>query len=145
MGGKTSQTPMKITQADKDKVIALLTANPKATTHPMFHWEIVTKTGLTSPKVTAIRKELLEEGRIREQHASGFPIAVYLMVTDKRQQILDLALQDTVRYVKEFQVYVGLPEQQVYQLCIQLVAEGLLDVAAMLVIPSPKLIGMTPS
>ena len=136
---------MKISQEDKDKVLALLNANPKATTLPIFHSTIVSKTGLTSPKVTAIRKELLEAGKIREEHLPDHPIAVFLVIKDKRQQILDLIAEAKVSDADLLQRYLGIPKEQLCQLCLQLSNAGLIDIYAMLVRPSRNLLAMSTS
>ena len=121
---------MNIIQQEKDAVLAVLAANPKATTHPMYHTALMKQTGLTSPKISAIRKQLLEEGRIREDHRHGIK-AIYLMVEDKQRQVIDLILRRGTSDIEELVEFTGLTQVQVARICIQLAGDNLITITSL--------------
>ena len=131
---------MKITQEDKDAVIAILAANPKATTQPMSYSDVLTKSGLTRFKLNLIKKELSNEGKIREDLRIGQKLKIYLMIADKRQQIIGLIKEDQTGHTYTLQRYTGLDKHEVNQICLQLVFDGLVDVQNIQVRPSEKLL-----
>ena len=121
---------MKITQEDKDAVLAVLGANPNATTAPMYHTDLMKQTGLTSPKISAIRRQLLEEGRIREDHRHGFK-AIYLVVEDKQRQVIDLIVRRGTSDIEELVEFTGLTQVQVGRICIQLAGDNLVTITSL--------------
>lgn len=138
-GGAKHSHSMNITQQNRNSVLAVLAANPKATMQPMYHNQIVEKTGLSSPRVTAIRKELVVEGRIREEGRSS-PVAIYLMVEDKLQQIIDLVATKEGYGPEKLSRYTGLTKDQVHQLLLRLFTEGLVEITRLNVEASPRLL-----
>ena len=144
---------MKITEADKQAVLAALANNRLITPYPMTYADVKQNTGFSSIKLNIIKAALVKDGRIVEDlNWDTKRLVLHFVLPDKRQQIIDLlrwrssdrsfALAPDTRFFVE---YCALPEQQVHQLLIALAAEGLISVRSMTVVPSERFLAEIPA
>jgi hypothetical protein len=139
---------MQITQEDKQKVIDALASNPQVNTHPMSYADLLVKTGFKTGKLNAVKDALLGEDRIwQARDEESDRRVIYLLVADKRQQIIDLIkrswMDSSFRRMSvtwEFEHYTKMPACQVNALLIRLHEEGWLDIESIDVEPSQRLL-----
>lgn len=136
---------MKITEEDKQVVIDALASNPKATTHPIPYSELLHKSGFKSGKLNAVKETLLQESRIWQGSDGSGRRVIYLVIADKRQQILDLIKSQ----YSEDRFYYGsntgtlaefckISKRQAQDIVLRLDQEGLVEITSMRVEPSQQ-------
>lgn len=137
---------MKITEEEKQTVLAALKSHPHFTTDATPYADLLLKTGFRSGKLNALKAALVAEGKIweDEDEESGRRV-IYLVVPDKRQQIIDLikrwVLEKPFTFpvgTRDFAIYCRIPSDHVHEIFLRLANEGILTIAYMQVDPSPQ-------
>jgi hypothetical protein len=137
---------MKITEDEKQTVIAALQSNPRFTTEPTTYADLLIKTGFRSGKLNCVKAALIAEGKIWEDKDDETRRKViYLVIADKRQQILDLlkrrALGPLSEYpmrTSDFTTFCKISSAHAHDILLRLANESILSIASIQVRPSPQ-------